>query len=169
MPIKNYDHHTAYSLPVRPSPNLPNDKAINLYPSLGLFEGTTINAGRGTDMQFQIFGAPFLDKKTYPFQYTPKSNPGAKYPKHKNSLCYGLDLREHPNLSMINLQWLIDAYQNTPKDVKFFGATFTAHAGTEKLQQQIENRMKAEEIRETWKEDIKTFYKMRSKYLIYRK
>ncbi|MDH5413170.1 MAG: DUF1343 domain-containing protein, partial [Flavobacteriaceae bacterium] len=109
MPIKNYDHHTVYSLPVRPSPNLPNDKAINLYPSLGLFEGTSINAGRGTDMQFQIFGAPFLDKKTYPFQFTPKSNPGAKYPKHKNKLCYGLDLREYPDLSMVNLQWLIDA------------------------------------------------------------
>ena len=169
MPLKNYDHHTAYSLPVRPSPNLPNDKAINLYPSLGLFEGTNINAGRGTDMQFQIFGAPFLDKKTYPFQYTPKSNPGAKYPKHKNKLCYGLDLREHPDLSMVNLQWLIDAYQNTPKDIKFFGATFTAHAGTEKLQQQIENRMKAGEIRETWKEDIKNFDKIRSKYLLYKK
>lgn len=169
MPIKNYNHHTVYSLPVRPSPNLPNDKAINLYPSLGLFEGTNINAGRGTDMQFQIFGAPFLDKKIYPFQYTPKSNPGAKYPKHKNKLCYGLDLREHPDLSMVNLQWLIDAYQNTPKDVKFFEATFTAHAGTEKLQQQIKNGMKAEEIRETWKEDLKNFYIIRSKYLIYDK
>jgi len=167
MPIKNYDHNTDYSLPVKPSPNLPNDKAINLYPSLGLFEGTTINAGRGTNMQFQIFGAPFLDKTLYPFQYIPKTNPGAKYPKHKDKLCYGLDLREYPNLSMVNLQWLIDTYQNTPKEEKFFGATFTAHAGTEKLQQQIEKRMKAEEIRETWKEDIKNFYKIRSKYLMY--
>ncbi|MCB0475968.1 MAG: DUF1343 domain-containing protein, partial [Flavobacteriaceae bacterium] len=69
MELKNYTHNTPYSLPIKPSPNLPNDKAINLYPSLGLFEGTSINIGRGTDMQFQIFGAPFLSADSFPFTY----------------------------------------------------------------------------------------------------
>ena len=77
IPVKHYTHKTAYSLPIRPSPNLPNDQSIKLYPSLGLFEGTNINAGRGTEFQFQRYGAPFLDKDVLSFTYTPKENVGA--------------------------------------------------------------------------------------------
>ena len=167
MPLHHYSYHTNYSLPIRPSPNLPNDQAINLYPSLGLFEGTSINAGRGTEMQFQIFGAPYLEKNTFPFSYTPKPNLGAKYPKHEGELCHGLDLRTYPSVSMIHLEWLIDAYNSTPKDKEFFQATFTAHAGTKKLQEQIENNMSAKQIRITWQKDLEVFKKVREKYLIY--
>jgi len=167
MPLKNYSYKNDYNILIRPSPNLPNDKAINLYPSLGLFEGTSINAGRGTEMQFQIFGAPYLDKNKYKYSYTPESNMGAKYPKQKGKLCNGLDLRETRTLSKINLDWLIDAYNNTPKDQEFFQATFTAHAGTEKLQQQIESGMSVDKIRMSWLKDLEAFNKVRSKYLIY--
>jgi len=168
MPLKNYSYKNDYHVPIRPSPNLPNDKAINLYPSLGLFEGTSINAGRGTEMQFQIFGAPYLDKKNYKFSYMPESNMGAKYPKQKGKLCNGLDLRKTPYLSKITLDWLIDAYNNTPKDQEFFQATFTAHAGTKELQQQIESGMSEEEIRKTWLKDLEAFKKIRNNYLIYK-
>lgn len=167
MPLKNYTHQSFYSLPIRPSPNLPNDKAINLYPSLGLFEGTSINAGRGTEMQFQIFGAPYLDEKKYPFSYTPKSNMGAKYPKQKDKICHGLDLRNNPNLNMINLNWLINAYKSTPVGQEFFETTFTVHAGTEKLQHQIEQGLSEKEIRKTWQIDLAKFKEIRKKYLIY--
>ncbi len=167
MPMKNYRYDNNYSLPIKPSPNLPNDKSVNLYPSLGLFEGTSINAGRGTKMQFQVFGAPYLDKEGYPFSYTPQENVGAKYPKQKGKLCNGEDLRGYEKLNAINLWWLINAYNNTPNEVEFFQATFTAHAGTKKLQQQIENGMTAEEIRNTWTDDLEKFKKIRSTYLIY--
>lgn len=167
MPLKNYTHQTTYKLPIRPSPNLPNDQAINLYPSLGLFEGTSINAGRGTEMQFQIFGAPFLESQKYPYTYTPKANLGAKYPKQKDELCHGLDLRKQAPLNKIHLEWLISAYQDTPKDKEFFMATFTAHAGTLKLQQQIEKGLSAEEISKSWQADLRAFQKIRSNYLIY--
>ena len=167
IPLKNYTHNSNYSLPIRPSPNLPSDKAINLYPSLGLFEGTSINAGRGTEMQFQIFGAPYLDVIKYPFRYTPQANFGAKYPKQKGKQCNGLDLRKTPNLSMINLYWLTDAYNNTPKNQEFFQKTFTAHAGTKKLQRQIENGLTAKAIRATWQDELQNFKKIRKKYLIY--
>ncbi len=165
IPLENYNHNSEYSLAIRPSPNLPNDKSINLYPSLGFFEGTTINAGRGTEFQFQRYGTPFFPKTD--FTYTPKSNFGAKYPKHKNELCYGVDLAKTEKLSAINLEWLIDAYQKTPKNEKFFGSTFTIHAGNTKLQQQIEQGLSAEEIRKTWTKDLNNFKKIRSKYLIY--
>ena len=53
--IKNYNRKSNYSLPIKPSPNLPNDKSINLYPSLCLFEGTNVSIGRGTKKPFQHF------------------------------------------------------------------------------------------------------------------
>jgi uncharacterized protein YbbC (DUF1343 family) len=165
IPLENYTHNSEYHLAIRPSPNLPNDKSINLYPSLGFFEGTTINAGRGTEFQFQRYGAPFFPKSD--FKYTPKANFGAKYPKHKEKLCYGTDLSNTKKLSAINLEWLIDAYKKTPKTEKFFGETFTIHAGNTKLQQQIEQGLSAEEIRKTWKKDLEEFKKIRNKYLIY--
>ncbi|MHB0755871.1 exo-beta-N-acetylmuramidase NamZ family protein [Polaribacter sp. M15] len=166
IPLKNYTHTSEYSLAIRPSPNLPNDKSINLYPSLGFFEGTTINAGRGTEFQFQRYGAPFFPKRD--FSYTPISNFGAKYPKHKEKLCYGVDLSNQKKLNAIHLEWLIDAYNKTPKTEKFFGETFTIHAGTEKLQKQIEQGLSAKEIQKTWKKSLIDFKAIRQKYLIYK-
>ena len=165
IPLKNYTHDSEYSLTIRPSPNLPNDKSINLYPSLGFFEGTIINAGRGTEFQFQRYGASFFPKNN--FSYTPMPNFGSKYPKQKGKLCYGVDLRNIKKLSAINLEWLIDAYQKTPKTEKFFGNTFTIHAGNTKLQQKIEEGLSAKEIRKTWQKDLSKFKKIRKNYLIY--
>lgn len=165
IPNSNYKHTTKYHLPIRPSPNLPNDKSINLYPSLGFFEGTTINAGRGTEFQFQRYGAPFFPKSE--FNYTPQANFGAKYPKHQNKLCYGVDLSETKRLSKIDLSFLIDAYKKTPKTEKFFGSTFTIHAGNTKLQQQLEQGLSEQEIRKTWAKDLEEFKKIREEYLMY--
>jgi len=164
--LLNYNHNSIYHLPIRPSPNLPNDKAINLYPSLGFFEGTIINAGRGTEMQFQIYGAPFFDKTS--FSYTPQPNFGSKYPKHKGKLSNGVDLRKEKRLNKVDIKWIIDAYNRTPKTEKFFGATFTVHAGNETLQKQIIKGLSAKAIQKTWKKDVKKFKKIRAKYLIYK-
>ncbi|MCF6224052.1 MAG: DUF1343 domain-containing protein [Flavobacteriaceae bacterium] len=165
IPLKNYTHKSTYSLPIRPSPNLPNDKSINLYPGLGFFEGTVINAGRGTEYQFQRYGAPFFPKTK--FNYTPKPNFGSKNPKFEGKLCYGIDLSKEPHLSKVDINPLIDAYKKTPKGEEFFGKTFTIHAGNLKLRQQIEAGLSAEDIRASWQKDIKAFKKIRKKYLIY--
>ncbi|MBO0590357.1 DUF1343 domain-containing protein [Cellulophaga sp. E16_2] len=170
IPMEHYSHNSFYSLPIRPSPNLPNDLSIKLYPSLGLFEGTDVNAGRGTEFQFQRYGAPFLDKTHYDFSYTPAANFGAKYPKHKSEICFGTDLTkvDTTRLNLVDLQWIIDAYTHTTdKSLFFLTSGFTKHAGTEELQKQIEAGMTAEEIRKTWQTDILNFKKIRSKYLIY--
>ncbi|SEQ15232.1 Uncharacterized conserved protein YbbC, DUF1343 family [Hyunsoonleella jejuensis] len=167
IPVKNYTHDTFYSLPIRPSPNLPNDQAIRLYPSLGLFEGTTINAGRGTEFQFQRYGAPYLDKTVLTFEYTPVPNFGAKHPKHKNTLCYGEDLRD-ATVEGMTLKWVIKAYKNaTDKSLMFNTKNFTTHAGTDVLQQQIEQGMNETEIKATWQADLEVYKKIRAKYLIY--
>ena len=166
--LKNYTHASEYSLPIRPSPNLPNDVAINLYPSLGLFEGTNINAGRGTEFQFQRYGASFLDSTAYSFRYTPQPNFGSKYPKEEGKICYGKDLSQHPRVSEMSLHWLLDAYQNCVDKTKFFNTNgFTRHAGTEKLQQQIEAGLSEVEIKATWQEELESFKKLRKNYLLY--
>ncbi len=165
--MENYDHQKPYSLPIKPSPNLPNDQAINLYPSLCFFEGTNVNAGRGTDNQFQVFGSPFLDKTFYKYSYTPESKDGAKNPKHLGEICFGKDLTNTSHLKKIELNWLIEAYKNTSDKAKFFNAFFTKLAGGPELQKQIESGLSAGEISESWKPGLEAFKLKREKYLLY--
>ena len=166
VPMLNYNHTMPYSLPIKPSPNLPNDKAINLYPSLCFFEGTPVSAGRGTDKQFQIFGAPEL--KNYSYSFTPKPNEGAKYPKHQDKQCFGKNLTSQPKLEALELTWIIEAYNNYPEQTKFFKSFFTKLAGTKKLQQQIEQGLTPEAIKATWKMDLEIYDIMRQPYLLYK-
>ena len=168
IPVKNYNRQMPYSLSQRPSPNIPNDVAISLYPSLGLLEGTNLNAGRGTEMQFQVFGSPYLPIDKYSFTYTPAPNFGSKNPKFKGVECHGLDLRNTPRMDKLDLTWIIEAYHNYEKKSEFFNTkNFTAHAGTAKLQKQIEQGFTYREIRKTWLQGLADFDKMRQPYLLY--
>ena len=165
IPCKNYNKQKTYSLPIKPSPNLPNDISINLYPSLCFFEGTNISVGRGTNKQFQVYGAPQLPKTD--FSFTPQPNEGAKHPKHQDKKCNGYDLSEAPNLAELNLEWLINAYKNSPEKASFFNKFFTKLAGTKKLQEQIEKGMENNTIKDTWKEGLVNYNNMRKQYLLY--
>lgn len=163
--LKNYTHNSEYNLPIRPSPNLPNDISINLYPSLGFFEGTPVNAGRGTEFQFQRYGSS--DFPTSNLTYTPQPNFGSKHPKQEGKTCNGVDLTKEKRLSEVNISWLVDAFQKSSNKEKFFGNTFTVHAGNTTLQKQIENGVSPEEIQNSWKPEVEKFKKIRSEYLIY--
>lgn len=168
IPLENWTRDMAYHLPIRPSPNLPNDTSIYLYPSLGLFEGTNVNAGRGTEFQFQRYGASFMDATQYDFTYVPEPNFGSKTPKENGKTCHGKDLSNIPRMKEVSLKWLMDAYQNTRDTSKFFLTTgFTKHAGTEKLQKQIEAGRSEAEIKATWQADLEKFKGIREKYLQY--
>jgi len=120
IPLQNWTHNSFYYLKIKPSPNLPNETAIYLYPSLALFEGTTFSVGRGTNMQFQVYGNPFYKNRN--FSFIPKPMKGAKNPKHNGKVCYGVDLRSTDiNLyGGLNLNYLIDAYKKYPYKDKFF-------------------------------------------------
>lgn len=165
VPCENYRREMPYSLPVRPSPNLPNDQSINLYPSLCFFEGTNVSIGRGTDKQFQIYGSPFLTK--FHWSFVPAPNAGSKEPPQNGKICCGEDLSQYPKLNRIELKWLLEAYRETEQPEKFFNNYFTNLAGTKKLRQQIESGMTEDEIRATWKPGLDQFREMRKKYLIY--
>lgn len=168
IPLENWTYTSTYSLPTRPSPNLPNDKSINLYPSLGFFEGTTINAGRGTEMQFQIFGSSHFPEKYYSFQYTPAPNFGSKNPKEKGIVCNGMDLRQTAYMSRVDLNWLVEAYTtHNDKENFFLSKSFTLHAGTTELETQIKKGYTFNEIKASWHRPIETFKTIRAKYLLY--
>lgn len=164
--LRNWKHSDHYSLPVRPSPNLPNDQAIRLYPSICLLEGTVISVGRGTQTPFLILGNPEL--KGMSFQFTPVSIKGmSNHPPHENNLCYGLDLRTVKVEDKVDLHYLITFYKAYPHKEKFFGSSFNRLAGNTILKQQIMDGLTEEQIRESWKKDLDDFKSKRSKYLLY--
>lgn len=166
VPMENYNHSDTYSLPIKPSPNLPNDHSIYLYPSLCFFEGTTISIGRGTEFPFQVIGYP--NKKYGNFSFTPKSIDGmAKHPKLEGETCYGVDLRNAERPDRLDLSYLISFYNLWEEEESFFIKYFNTLVGTDELKKQIESGMSAEEIRATWQDGLATYTKLRSKYLLY--
>ncbi|GGE06198.1 hypothetical protein GCM10010831_04730 [Psychroflexus salis] len=165
--LKHYNKNETYKLPIKPSPNLPNAKAINLYPSLCFFEGTNVNAGRGTNLQFQVFGSPYLSAEVFNFEYTPQSNEGSKSPKHLGKVCYGKNLSNSENLNYLQLDWLIEAYQNTENKNEFFNSFFNKLAGNASLQEAIKAGKSAEEIKASWQDDLADYNKRIKPYLLY--
>ncbi len=169
---KNYTHDTPYELPIKPSPNLPNARSIYLYPSLCFFEGTAFSVGRGTDQQFQVIGHP--DNTIGDYTFTPVPKPGAKYPKHENKVCNGLNLSKLSKEAVrqkaqLQLTYLIDMYQAFPDKASFFNENnfFNLLAGNTTLQAQIKAGKTEEEIRRSWQEDLNNFKRLRKKYLLY--
>jgi uncharacterized protein YbbC (DUF1343 family) len=165
---EHYSHDLKYTLPDRPSPNLPNMQAIYLYPSLALFEGTCINVGRGTPLPFQLFGHP--EMKNTDYVYTPEKLPEAPDPMHKNLKCSGLNLYNFvfSDSDFFTLKWLIFAYKNIQMKDDFFNSYFYNLSGNGQLIKQIENGNSEKEIKEGWKGDIEKFKIIRNKYLLYK-
>lgn len=168
---KNYTHSTFYELPVKPSPNLPNQNSVYLYPSICFFEGTTLSLGRGSSFPFQVFGSPLLPDRG--FSFTPESVPGAKNPPLLGMKCFGTDLREALKMKLVpkpqlNLDWLISAYNDFPDKDKFFNSYFDVLAGGPTLREQIRKGMTSGQIRSTWKEGLEKYGRIREKYLLYK-
>ena len=178
--VANYNHDMPYVLPRNPSPNLNTNQAVMLFPSLCMFEGTAINEGRGTYMPFTILGAPLLKDK-YSFSYKPISIPGmSERPNHKDSVCYGLDLRKYDLNELrkhrqINLSWLIELYNAYPDKANFFTpgrvnqdvSAFDLRIGTDQLKKQIIASVSEADIRKSWEPDLMKFKAIRTKYLLY--
>ncbi len=172
IPCENYTHQTRYSLPIAPSPNLPNMLAVYLYPSMCYFEGTTVSLGRGTDWPFQVYGHP--DMTGYSFEFTPTSRPGAKTPPQMDKLCHGVDLHgldaEDVIARGINLEYVIDAYRNlTRGGHRFFlqGNFFDKLMGTTRVREMMAEGKTADQIRATWQADVERFKQQRRPYLLY--
>jgi uncharacterized protein YbbC (DUF1343 family) len=168
---KNYTHSDYYELPVHPSPNLKDMRAIYLYPSLGIFEGTVMSVGRGTPYPFKVIGHPeFLIRD---FHFVPEPIQGeAVNPKLKGETCYGIDLRDIPLDSLrkrrqIDLSYIIKAHENMPEHISFFNSFFINLTGDTALKKQIEQGESEDVIRASWEPALGEFKKLRKQYLLY--
>lgn len=166
---KNYTHQTMYQLPIPPSPNLPNMKAVYLYPSICYFEATPVSLGRGTQLPFQVYGHPNMTG--YNYSFTPQSTSGAKNPPQLGRLCHGVNLSELSEEEIrkkgVDLSYLIDAYRNLNMDDYFFRPFFERLIGTDYVRKMIEQGKDADEIKVMWKEDVEKFKVQRRPYLLY--
>lgn len=166
---KNYTHQTRYEIPIAPSPNLPTQHSIYLYPSTCLFEGTVCSLGRGTDSPFEGYGHP--DYKGSEFTFTPRSVPGAKNPPLLDQQCWGVDLRGISDEEVIakgfDLTYVIDAYRNLNIGEKFFKRMFLLLTGVDYIKEMIMEGKSADEIRQMWQKDVEDFKVLRRKYLLY--
>lgn len=168
VPVEGWKHGDFYSLPVKPSPNLPNDQSIKLYPSLCFFEATGVSVGRGTEAPFQIIGYP--DRLFGEFNFIPVSLPGsAKNPPQKDKLCYGQDLRNVDFNGGLSLEFILPFYQKSKQGAAFFTSPnfMDKLAGTDKLRLQIVEGKSEDEIRASWQPDLEKYKTMRAKYLLY--
>ena len=166
---RNYTHDTPYELPVAPSPNLPTQRAVYLYPSLCLFEGTVVSLGRGTDRPFEIYGHP--DMTGYTFSFTPRPTAGAKHPPLEGRLCYGVDLGRMPLCEAhdvgLTLEYVIEAYRNLGLGEKFFTPMFEKLIGAGYVRGMILAGASDAEIRARWADDVRRFRALRERYLLY--
>ena len=166
---EGYTHQTRYDLPIAPSPNLPTQHSIYLYPSTCLFEGTVCSLGRGTSHPFECYG--HHDYKDGSFTFTPRSVAGAKNPPLKDVECYGVDLRGIDDDQVIkegfNLEYVIDAYNKVGKPEKFFTRMFLLLTGVDYIKEMIIAGNTADEIRARWQKDVEDFKVLRRKYLLY--
>lgn len=171
IPMEGWKHGQPYSLPVKPSPNLPNDQAIALYASLCPFEGTSVSVGRGTYTPFQIIGSPFI--KGYTYNFVPRPLEGFdKSPMHKGQSCHGLDLRNVKVPEGFSLKYIIEfyqAYQKTGKANQFFSRAswFDLLMGTSSVRQDIISGKDESSIRSSWQKGLELYQAIRQKYLLY--
>jgi uncharacterized protein YbbC (DUF1343 family) len=166
--VKNYDHKMRYSLPERPSPNLPNDLSVRLYPSLCFFEATSVSVGRGTDFPFQVLGG--LNENLGSFKFTPKSIPGvAVNPLNKDKECFGIDLRAVDEAPKFTLKYFLDFYKKYENEADFLSreSWLNLLAGTDDLIQQIREGKSESEILKSWEPELEAYQKLRKKYLLY--
>ncbi len=166
---RNYTHSTPYLLPVAPSPNLPTERSVALYPSLCLFEGTVMSVGRGTDQPFECYGHPQLvGNDDFPYHFTPCSMAGAKEPPFRDKLCSGRSLRELVQVpNGLQLDYLVEAYRAMGIGEAFFNAMFEKLIGVEWVRQMILQGYDADAIENCWQTEVEQFRTLRRRYLLY--
>lgn len=167
---RNYTHSSRYILPIAPSPNLSTQRAIYLYPSICLFEGTVVSLGRGTSKPFEMYGHPSM--REYDFCFTPRPMSGAKNPPLNGIKCYGVDLsgKSYDEILAkgLDLSYVIDAYWSLDMGERFFTPFFEKLIGVNYVRKMIIEGKSADEIRACWQGDVEKFKIVRSKYLLYK-
>lgn len=168
IPCKNYFHDISYSLNIPPSPNLSSDCAIQWYPSLCFFEGTSVSVGRGTSDPFTCYGYPGMGHGDMLF--TPVSMVGkVQHPPFENELCQGMDLRKKcgHKVQQLDLSFLLSVHHELGDKMFTSPSFFDKLAGSDELRKAIVSGETAEGIRSTWNKGLEEYKSKRKMYLLY--
>jgi len=174
---------------IPPSPNIPDLETALIYTGLCLLEGTNISEGRGTDTPFKIIGAPWMNSddvldriksakirgvSVSDTTFTPRSIPGkSAYPKYKSQECKGIkiEITDFDSFYPLKLGVLIlkSIYDSDPKNFQILESNFIDKLyGSDKLKENIINRLSINELVLTWKDESDKFREVSQPYRIYK-
>jgi uncharacterized protein YbbC (DUF1343 family) len=174
---------------VMPSPNMPTPDTALVYPGMCLFEATNISEGRGTTRPFELFGAPFIHPEKLvtmlkgfklsgvvfrPLTFQPT------FQKHAGLLCGGAQIHVTDRekfkpfktgvaiLKAIHDLYPRDfAWKKPPYEYEEVNLPIDILAGSDRLRKDIESGKDLDEMGKWWKEETRSFEKIRKKYLLY--
>ena len=174
---------------VMPSPNIPTPDSTIVFPGTVLFEGTMLSEGRGTTRPFELVGAPWISAEKFAASMNALGLLGVlfrpavfepTFQKHAKQACGGCQLHVvdrsafRPVLTgvaLIDMFRRADparfAWRQPPYEYEHDKMPFDILSGSDELRRQIEREVPLAEIAESWREDEKTFGKLRSQYLLY--
>lgn len=184
IPLSGWTHNMPYEKTgltfVPPSPNMRTVDTARIYPGLCLLEGTNLSEGRGTDLPFLQFGAPWLDAGRLCRTLNTLSLPGVRFDvttftptasKHKGLLCHGLRLnitdpnRLEPFILGVHIVWEI--YGLHEEEFQWRKSHFDRLCGTERIRLAIVDRAPVKESQSEWQGPLQAFERLRKTALLY--
>ena len=163
---------------VNPSPNLRNLEQVTLYPGVALIEGTNVSVGRGTDMPFQLVGAPWVKApelaaylnarkiegvRFVPVQFIPASS------NYARQQCSGVNVvllnRETVDAPELGIELASALHKLYPQqyDISHMNQLLVNQATFDAIQRGEDPRR----IADDWRDPLDQFMQVRAKYLIY--
>jgi uncharacterized protein YbbC (DUF1343 family) len=176
---KRTDWYDETGLPwVKPSPNLRTLTEAVLYPGVAMVEGSNVSVGRGTDMPFELLGAPWINGEELalylnnrkiqgvhfmPVEFKPASS------QFKNEVCHGVQIllvdRQILDSPALGVEIASALYRLYPKD--FQVDKILELIGSREVLQAIKDGQDPNLIVQRWLKPLEEFCKLRSKYLLY--
>jgi uncharacterized protein YbbC (DUF1343 family) len=164
---------------VNPSPNLRSPTAEIFYPGLEILQAGGVSVGRGTNHQFEVFGAPWIDGVELASYLNGRKIPGVRFEPEKFTPDSGLfkgALCEGVRVVLTNR----DAVESMLMGMEIASALGKLYPGKMEAAKMIElignaSTIKSLEAGEdpvailaTWDSDLENFQKIREQYLLYR-
>jgi uncharacterized protein YbbC (DUF1343 family) len=167
------------SLPwVNPSPNLRSLTQAILYPGVALVEGSNVSVGRGTDMPFEIVGAPWIKAQELTEYLQRRNIPGVEFQpaafvpdasRFKGQVCYGVRIsltnRQALDSGVLGIEIICALQRHHPQDFEI-DKTLSL-IGSRSVFQAIKDGQDPKAIAPLWQALLDQFRLLRSKYLLY--
>jgi len=165
---------------IKPSPNIPDLQTATIYPGLCLLEGTNVSEGRGTEMPFRQFGAPWIDSKALAVRLNRLNLPGLRFlptdftptsSKYKGQKCHGVKVvvtdRDLLQVYCSGIMIVNELFRTYPHAFRWKTRHFDHLCGTTSVRKAITTHASMDKLRKSWQAELKSFLKIRQNYLIY--